>query len=483
MKYLILETVAAKPLLETSGEIALDLIKEGHSVVFAFIGNNLPWTDWDLPVWLTRLGCSLPRRVARFEQIIADEGVQVMSSPRLTPDVLDRCQRCSESFSGTLEDLKRYRCGNAKLGMGVASSLISWSGDSIYDVAQRPEAARQLLHSAAIVYERAISMIRAHRPDTVVTFNGRFATCKPIVEAAVAELIPVLRHDRGATFDKYELYDEPIHSFEYIRRRINQAWQMADPCSRIEMGHSFFVRRRGGDGIGWFPFVDKQTQGEIPERIPGRRRVVYFSSSDDEYAAISDMVLPGLWGRQVDAIQDVAAICNTIDDVELIIRIHPNLAKKSSAERKRWSGFANSNVRVIPPESNVDSYALLDSADIVVTYGSTIGIEAAYWGKLSVLIGPTPHSGLGACVEPTTKEKFIALLAKKGHAVAEPQEKCLPFGYYYTTFGRKFKHYQPSALLRGKFLGHSLDWDTLPIRWLRRLGVGRIYNNITRTMR
>ncbi len=483
MKYLVVESVAAKPHLETAGEIALDLAERGELVGFAFIGDRLPWTDWDLPRWLKWFGCSLERRVERFERIISERGIKLSPASILTGEKLDSCRRFAEGFSGGFSELKEYRYGDACLGMGVASSLVSLHGDSRFDVARHSKITQLALLSACLVYERCRALIRAARPDVVITFNGRFATCKPIIEAAAAERVLVLRHERGSMFDKYELFEEPPHSFEYIRRRIGSAWQAADPLEREEIGHSFFARRRNGDGIGWYSFVQDQVRGKAPERIPGRRRIVYFSSSDDEYAAISDTVAPGRWGDQIRAVQDLIGVCEGLDDVELVVRVHPHLGKKSSAERSRWHGLSGANVRLIPAESKVDSYALLDSADVVVTYGSTIGIEAAYWGKPSVLVGPSTYAGLGVCFEPATKAELAELLRKSARLAPQPREKCLPYGHYYVTYGKQYRHYSPESLSEGKFLGDRLNWDSLPIRVLRRFGAGKIYNSIRRTIR
>src|SRR4030065_2122141 len=117
MKYLVLESVAMKPHLETAGEIALDLVDKGESVDFAIIGNQLPWTDWALPRWLKWWGCSLERRVKCFERIISEQGIQVLPAPLLSGEALDRCRRFASNFSGDIPALKEYRYEGAQLGL------------------------------------------------------------------------------------------------------------------------------------------------------------------------------------------------------------------------------------------------------------------------------------------------------------------------------------------------------------------------------
>jgi hypothetical protein len=77
----------------------------------------------------------------------------------------------------------------------------------------------------------------------------------------------------------------------------------------------------------------------------------------------------------IDAFQD-------IEEIKLIIRVHPNILTKNRTDQMLWRNLnSNKNVLIIAPESRVDSYSLMNSSQGVLTYGSTMGVEAAYWGK------------------------------------------------------------------------------------------------------
>lgn len=466
MRYLIAETVALKPHLETAGELALALRDQGHEVVYSWLGDDLPWSDWHLPRIAVMLGCSLDRREKRFEQLLARERIRIVPPTPVAQQRQQELRAWSEQFSGDAEDLKRYGLEGAMLGMGALSSLISLTGNSAYDPSDDLLRARQCLLSSALVFERARQLIAAVKPDYVITFNGRFATTKPILQAAEIAGIKTLRHERGATFERYELFTDAIHNYAYIRQRIRDTWEKANPAERERIGHEFFRRRRGGDGIGWYSYTNEQERGHIPQRTPGKRRVVYFTSSDDEYAAVTDVFTPGPWPDQLHAVDALLKAVAATPDVELIMRLHPHLSKKSAAERERWLGFAAPNIHLIAPEEKIDSYALLDSADIVVSYGSTIGMEAAYAGKPSILIGPCSYAGSPAVYEPKTQSDIVALLAQT--PAARDQSLCLPYGYYYLSYGTPFRYYKPQSLSEGVFLGERLGWDPDIVHWLRR---------------
>lgn len=473
MYTLIAETVALKPHLETAGEIALFRKAQGEKVAFSWLGEDLPWTDWELPPLARLAGCSLIPRIERFTQLLHKHDIALCESPDISASERTNFRAWADAFDGDLEALKQYRYEGALLGMGVASSLISLTRNSLYDVRADRERTRQGLYTAGIVYARARQLLAREKPDQLVTFNGRFVTSKPIVEAAKQLGIPVLRHERGSTFARYELFDDAVHNYGYIGRRIVKAWEGAPPGERETLGHQFYQRRRAGDGLYWYSYTDSQQKGLIPGRIESKRRVVYCSSSDDEYAAVTDVYEPGPWPDQLSAVQDLIAACDAFDDIELVMRIHPNMAIKSEQEQRRWLSLQGKNLRIIAPTEPVDSYALNDSADIVVSYGSTIGMEAAYWGKPTILVGPGTYAGHGVACEPKNRQELQAMLAPDAALKPVPQERCLPYGYYYLTFGEKFTYYQPVSLSEGTFLGERLGWDPDWVYWLRKRGVGK----------
>lgn len=478
MHYLIAESIAFKPHLETGGELALRLRDQGHTVSFAWLGHDLPWSDWHLPWFANLLGCSLARRVICFQHILNHQHIRVLP-PIILPSSSHReLRNWAYAFEGDSDDLRAYTYHGAELGMGALSTLISLTGYSAYAAEVDLPRVRRCLLAAAIVYKRTQTLLSSIKPDILITFNGRFATSKPIIEAATAAGVPTLRHERGSTFARYALYTDAVHNYDYIRSRIDKAWLSADPATRDSSAHEFFVRRRNGDGISWYSYTEAQQVGLTPVKSPSKRRIVYFTSSDDEYAAVTDAFTPGPWPNQLQALSALLRVAAQFHDIEVVVRLHPHLIKKSAAERKRWLVLAASNIRLVAPEDQIDSYALLDSADIVVTYGSTIGMEAAYAGKPSILLGPCSYAGSEAIYQPCSEDELKSLLSMKPIPTKD-QKYCLPYGHYYMTFGDLFNYYRPESLSEGAFLGHRLGWDPGWIYWLRKC---RLIKSVSRIL-
>jgi capsule polysaccharide export protein KpsC/LpsZ len=143
------------------------------------------------------------------------------------------------------------------------------------------------------------------------------------------------------------------------------------------------------------------------------------------------------------------------------------LREKSREDQLRWLALGHiSGVSIVSFDSEVDTYALIDRSDIVVTAGSTVGIEAVYWGRPSITLGPSYYSELNVTHYPTSTAELQAMISSNNLNV--DRELTIPYGYYMKTFGEAYKHYEPKTLFSGKFLGIDLHKVTIQReRWLR----------------
>ena len=112
------------------------------------------------------------------------------------------------------------------------------------------------------------------------------------------------------------------------------------------------------------------------------------------------------------------------------------------------------SVTLIAPESPVDTYALVDAADIVVTSGSTIGLEAVYWRRPSILLRPCEYDELDAAHRVRNDCELRSLLSASPLHV--DRERALPYGYHRATFGEPYTLYDSYAFSGGTFMGEEL---------------------------
>ncbi|WAN69624.1 hypothetical protein BJP36_36635 [Moorena producens JHB] len=446
MDVLVIQSYSCPPYLGTTGEVAINAAVAGKKTGFSFLHVDNP----EDPRWISqRHAQNLGKRswkdiVSRFESILRSYGVTTLPDEFLSEKTRLTIQDYVQNAPHSLRELKAYKYNDADLGLATVSSLISQTLSSHPDPNDHYPVIQRLLQCSAIVYEKARALILKYNPQKIIGFNGRSASNKGIFEAAKQLGVEVQYCERGVTYDRYELFDQQPQNIAYIREKIQTYWQQAG-MDREELGHTFYKNARQGEGIGSTKFTSKQQQGLVPEQTSNHRQIVYYSASDDEWAAVGDLVKHPIFKNQKEAVQYLITWVSNRMDCSLTIRVHPHVKKKSLEDRNWWTSLTGKNLQVIPPDSKVDSYALMDWADVVVTYGSTTGIEAAYWGKPSVLLSDSEYSGLGCVYQPKSEAEVYQLL-ENDQIAPLPQETCLPYGYYRLCRGIKYKYYNPHTL-------------------------------------
>ena len=154
-----------------------------------------------------------------------------------------------------------------------------------------------------------------------------------------------------------------------------------------------------------------------------------------------------LWPNQEHALKKLISCLNLMKNYELFIRVHPVSEKRKSIyDQIKWKKFENyKNVKVISYNSPINSYELLDTADLVVTYGGNIGIEAIYWGKKVITLRNAIYSKHKIIFEPRNfneLKKYIVNFKKIIKKSKIDKSKVMKFAYYFMIFGKKFKYFK-----------------------------------------
>ena len=138
-------------------------------------------------------------------------------------------------------------------------------------------------------------------------------------------------------------------------------------------------------------------------------------------------------------------------ETKIYLRIHPNLKDVDNQSKREMLNLQSPNLTVIPPEATVDTYEMVRRSDSVATFGSSVGIEAVYWGTPSILLGPSFYNGLGGVRVPDNHKAALALLTQKLEAT--DRTAALIYGYWQQTHGIPYRYFEPTGLFEGKFKG------------------------------
>ncbi|MBI4523170.1 MAG: hypothetical protein HY695_05075 [Deltaproteobacteria bacterium] len=363
----------------------------------------------------------------------------------------------------SIDELKAYRIDNFEIGYAVLSSLISWTRDPSPDLKANASRVRDLLVSAFAVYRSLQNYLEKHRVDRMYVFNGRHAPLRAAVRACQSRGVEFFTHDKGHDIQHYGLFENTTpHDRSYIEYQIREHWARAvDDPRREQVAAEFFLDREGGVTRSWRSFITQQRAGLLPAGWnPGEKNVVIFSSSEDEFAALDDSWKSPLYNSQVEGIEAILRSLSTNGKgIRLYLRLHPNLSGISNAYMARVFQLKAEFVTLISPDDAVSTYALLKSADTVLSFGSTVGIEAVFWGKPSILAGQSFYRNLGGTYNPQSHEELIELL--KADLKPKARDAALMYGYYMNSYGVPYRHFMATGITEGQFKGKKIEYSRL----------------------
>ena len=338
----------------------------------------------------------------------------------------------------SINELARYSEHDIPFGELVVSQLVGDLRDSFFPIDEHRERVAALLSSAKHLYQFATDLIAGNNIAKAYIWNGRRCSDGPVSFAA---------RDCGIAFETFISARKPSHYMTLPAPRVHDLnvnkTLLANVVKDAEERHAdeyiikeaavFFQQQRFGTGD--YPgFIDFTTKfADPPEhRLNTAQKPVLaiFPSSYWEYYGMDDY-RGGVYENHYDGLERILTDRDIVAKWDCHIRWHPNLATCGPYERERISTViarTKKDCHHYEPESSLDSYALIEQSAAVVTFGSTIGIEASYYQKPSILVGRALYEDLDACYRPNSHEELKSVLAR----IPLPKDRygAVKFGFY-----------------------------------------------------
>ncbi|XZE55292.1 hypothetical protein SH139x_001295 [Planctomycetaceae bacterium SH139] len=278
---------------------------------------------------------------------------------------------------------------------------------------------RRYYATASGVLKSMKRLVESEQFEHVEVFNGRHACSKTAIIAAKSANLPFNTLEITAGGKKPIIHlGHVVHDRKAIQRRI--ASQPID----IQLATQFFAKRRLPSGN---KFAKKHKLTFIaPPESENKRRVSIFLSSQDEFASL---------GRDWDSpFSDYAPIveaaCKANPEIFFCIRFHPNQADVAGDIVSPFDQVSElPNTKIYFPTDQVNSYELMDWSDTVVTFGSTITVEACWAKKPVIMLGPSYFDELDVSYNPSSLHEFIALLSH--NLPPKNADNAARFAYYH----------------------------------------------------
>jgi hypothetical protein len=383
--------------------------------------------------------CNLCHLMYREYQKVYGAGVHVLPIRKA-----DLQKKLVDFYIKETNDLKHFTYRNVEVGNSILSLYYTVTRD--LDMNHFKEFcawAQPLINELCNLVDYAYKIVDEIKPDEIIIHNGRlfedrfFYDIARATGTAFRAVETVGGH--GEPYAKMSYPNALPHNIEKWNQLAVDTWNQSNETEeeKVKVGSSFFERRRKGELVADVRvYIADQRKGLLPKEFnPNQRNIAIFTSSQDEIVALGDdWSYDQLFPNQHEAIGYI--LHHSTPDIHYYIRIHPNLKGilyKDHTDLYQYDKLPNATV--ISPESQVSSYDLMDACEKVITFGSSVGLEACYWGKPSILLGHTGYELSGAAYHIKQLENLMPAI--EGDLPPKPKEAAIKFAYF--VLDRKYK--------------------------------------------
>lgn len=472
MKIVFFTSYTATPHFETELELIESYLKDGHEIIQITCNRTLD---------ICYLNPKLDK--ATCWQCISKRnfGVEQLSKKIKSIDISKYFEKSPPKISvKNLDELKSLKIENFEIGYAVLSNLIDITRTTDVDLKANFLLFNRIYKSTAKVYYAFEKIIESEKPDLVYVFNGRSGNESAAVASCKKLGVNFYTHERGNSKDFYATFQNQIpHESFRLKNSYESLWDQGEN-DKLKKGSDFFEEKINRKDRNWFSYVNDQEFGELPETWDNSKiNIVIFNTSNFEIFALGKGWDFKLYKDQLEIIETLEKKVSEDSlslDFDIYLRIHPNIKNHFYEEERIIEALGDSSrIKIISSKSSICSYSMLLKSNIVLTFGSTMGVEATYFKKPSILIGPSFYDNLDCTYKIDSIEDFLDLIKNGDTLLPKPQLNSIKYGFHFQTFGKRFVHYNAHSLFEGTFKNKNLNNSSI---WTVRTKIRTLYYKV-----
>lgn len=331
----------------------------------------------------------------------------------------------------SLNELIDLEYDGVNIGRGIASSVISLFRE--YDINKIDRVNEVIEEQHLMVINTILNFkkyINDYKPEVVYLFNGRFAEIYALCQLCEKLNVTYKTYDTGSNRSRYSLRENTsVHNIASFQKDMENIKATLDKDVIIKEATNLYKQRIKGNQGEVYNFLTLQESGKLPKGFDSNKNnIAIFNSSEDEMKVIKDWQFD-LYQNQNDALIQLLDYFKDDDTIHFYLRIHPNLLGIDNSQTKEIKTLSYKNLTVIEADEPTDTYALVSACDKTMCFGSTVGVEASFLGKPSILLGSSFYRGLDCVYEPQSYSELFSLIVNQG---LKPKESFNIYLYIYT---------------------------------------------------
>ncbi|MGB7094811.1 MAG: hypothetical protein WBD62_09205 [Anaerolineales bacterium] len=407
--------------------LGLALAAQGHSVTLAYLpysNSSEPINKFDLRrqnIYAQNVLADA-KSLVQFEAFL-DRGAEEINIPFDLREIIDQVSLRDTQYIMQMEDVP------------LNSPILSL---------------RQERNNAAAA--AALQWLKSSPPDVVIIPNGSILEFGSVFQVASYLDLPTVTYEFGEQRNRIWL----AQNSEVMHQRTDNLWDsrkgLAIPAAELDRVRDLYSSRQKASL--WSNF-SRQWQG-VPTAGGEQVRSMLGLDSRPVILLATNVIGDSLTlGRQIFSDSMTEWLQRTIEyfahhsDAQLVVRIHPGelVTKGPSVAdivHKTFQTGIPENIHLISADAEINTYDLIEIADLGLVYTTTVGMEMAMSGVPVIVIGQTHYRNKGFTLDPNSWADFFEMLtdfiSETGISQLSKREINLAWEYAYRFF---FEYPQP----------------------------------------
>ncbi len=354
------------------------------------------------------------------QRLFHHSGFPNYSLPSLLPE--NKSAAAENRVAGMAdEELENFSYDNVPIGRLVRIST-RWflAGNNIMANQQSLDIYRKFIISAILVSEGIKKLLETTKPDVIFLLNGLFFEERIVRSWAQRFAIPTITYENGFMKNSFVFARNKIACYYDLSEHWSTAREKPLSAQEGKWLDLYIADRRVGrrSVIQYWP--------KIEDRVSAIKKLLHLENQNKIAVAFSNIVWDsavqerdGIFDGLFDWIHRTISFFIQRPEYQLVVRVHPaEIQLKGRETEERTADFIQSvfpdlpeNITIVLPQSEISSYRLIELADLVLTYSSTIGLEAALMGKPVQVAGQTHYRGKGFTIDTKSQSEYFKELA------------------------------------------------------------------------
>ena len=316
-------------------------------------------------------------------------------------------------------ELDRLEHLGVRVGMHARAAALRYLAIGNFEVDPDSLPVRRRFLAAALIATTALDrLLVQERYDVCIAHHGLYVPQGLLVDLTRKHGVRLVTWNISYRSGSFVFSHDDTYHFTLIQEP-TEAWETMPWPPALQRALDTYMRSRAVGSHDWVSYHDG-TGGSLVEL----KETANIDPNKPTITAYTNV----LWDAQVlypsnafpsmlDWLLETINYFERRPELQLVIRVHPAEVQNPVRSRETVVGelarlrpHLPSNVFVIPPTANADSYAIASQCNAAIIYGTKMGVELAYMGVPTIVAGESWVRNKGITLDATSRGEYFALL-------------------------------------------------------------------------